>query len=50
MKALVLTYDRNHFVTDHMIATYNKHWPDHPFTFYIPYQETRSGLEGKYGR
>ena len=38
MKALVLTFDRNAVMTEHMIARYNACWPDHPFTFCIPYQ------------
>lgn len=38
MKALVLTFDRNAVMTEHMIARYNTCWPDHPFTFCIPYQ------------
>lgn len=39
MKALVLTYDRYRSLTDHMIHRYARLWPDHPFTFRIPYQE-----------
>src|SRR5437016_4718972 len=39
MKAIVLTYDRNRAVTEHMILKYEQLWPDHPFTFRIPYQE-----------
>lgn len=38
MKAIVLTYDRNRIITDHMIACYERLWPDHPFVFRIPYQ------------
>jgi len=38
MKALVLTYDRNRCLTDQMIHRYRQLWPDHPFTFRIPYQ------------
>ncbi len=38
MKALVLTYDRNRCLTDHMIFRYRKLWPDNPFRFLIPYQ------------
>jgi len=37
-KAIVLTYDRNACVTRHMIARYESLWPNHPFTFRIPYQ------------
>ena len=39
MKALVLTYDRNRCVTNHMIHKYRQLWPDNPFVFRIPYQE-----------
>lgn len=38
MKALVLTYDRNHLYAANMIASYERFWPDHPFEFCIPYQ------------
>jgi hypothetical protein len=38
IKAIVLTYDRNHIITEHMIACYQKIWPDNPFVFHIPYQ------------
>jgi hypothetical protein len=38
MKAIVLTYDRNELLTDHMIRCYDELWFDHPFTFIIPYQ------------
>ncbi len=38
MKAIVLTYDKNAILTEHMISCYSKLWPDHPFTFLIPYQ------------
>ncbi len=38
MKAIVLTYDRNAILTDHMIACYRDLWPGHPFIFRIPYQ------------
>lgn len=49
MKAIVLTYDKSHVFTDHMIASYNKYWTDHRFQFYIPYQEEKQGLQSKYG-
>ena len=39
MKAIVLTYDRNRAVTEHMILKYEELWPDHPFVFRIPYQD-----------
>jgi hypothetical protein len=38
IKAIVLTYDRNHIITEHMIRCYEKVWPNNPFVFYIPYQ------------
>lgn len=39
MKALILTYDNNRSLTEHMIYKYRQEWPDNPFTFHIPYQE-----------
>ncbi len=38
MKAIVLTYDRNAILTEHMIRCYEDLWPDHPFVFRIPFQ------------
>jgi hypothetical protein len=38
MKAIVLTYDRNAVLTEHMISCYEALWPLHPFVFRIPYQ------------
>ncbi len=38
MKAIVLSCDKYHQVTDHMIRAYQTLWPDHPFTFRVPYQ------------
>jgi hypothetical protein len=43
MKAIVLTYDRNRAVTEHMIYKYKELWPEHPFVFRIPYQELSGG-------
>jgi len=37
--AIVLTFDRNAVVTQHMIARYEALWPEHPFIFRIPYQD-----------
>lgn len=34
-----MTFDRNRVLTDHMIFTYAKLWPAHPFQFRVPYQE-----------
>jgi hypothetical protein len=39
IKALVLTYDRNRVMTEHMIFQYARVWPNHPFVFHVPYQE-----------
>ena len=47
MKAIVLTYDRNRIVTDHMIACYERLWPDHPFIFRIPYQNKALNLKSQ---
>ena len=46
MKAIVLTYDRNQHVAHHMVARYRKLWPDHSFSFRIPYQSLTSIPEG----
>lgn len=42
--AIVLTCDRYHPLTEHMIMRYGAEWPSHPFTFHVPYQEQR--IEG----
>jgi hypothetical protein len=36
--AIVLTYDRNAVLTEHMIRCYEDLWPNHPFVFRIPFQ------------
>ena len=41
MHAIVLTWDRNRAMTEHMMLQYAKLWPDHPFVFHIPYQALR---------
>jgi len=38
LPALVLTCDRYHLFTAHMIARYEALWPSHPFAFQVPYQ------------
>lgn len=38
MNAIVLTFDRNAVLTQHMITCYRELWPDHPFIFRIPFQ------------
>lgn len=40
MNAIVLTYDRNTILTEHMIRCYEELWPEHPFTFRIPFQDS----------
>lgn len=40
MKALVLTYDKYHIFTHHMINEYEAIWSDHPFRFIVPYNNT----------
>lgn len=37
MRAIVLTCDNFHAITNHMIHAYNQLWPDHPFIFRVPY-------------
>jgi hypothetical protein len=39
MKAIVLSCDKYRPVVEHMLLTYQQLWPDHPFTFRIPYEE-----------
>lgn len=39
MKAIVLTFDNNRFLTEHMILKYEQLWPDNPFLFLIPFQK-----------
>jgi hypothetical protein len=46
MKAILMTCDRYRALTDHMIWQYEKLWPDHPFTFRIPYQQLRDANSG----
>ena len=50
MKAIVLTYDRNHPLTEHMVRTYQDKWPDHPFVFRVPYQGDVTKLRKRLGR
>ena len=39
MKAIVLSCDRYHKITNHMIATYQHLWPSNQLKFLIPYNE-----------
>src|SRR5262245_53974871 len=48
-KALVLTCDRYHPFAEHMIRSYQRHWPDHPFVFCLPHQAPPSKLAAKLG-
>jgi hypothetical protein len=41
LKAIVLSCDRYRAITEHMILQYERLWPDHPFVFRIPYQQSR---------
>jgi hypothetical protein len=47
--ALVLTYDRYHVFAEHMIRSYRRLWPDHPFIFRIPYQDWPAALAARLG-
>lgn len=51
MKALVLTFDKYRPFATHMIMCYEQLWPNHPFTFRIPYQsdEVKDYYESKFG-
>ena len=49
IKALVLTYDAYHPFVGHMIATYEARWPDHPFVFRVPFQQSAQELVERYG-
>jgi len=49
MKAIVLSCDRYHPFTEHMIASYQAIWPSHQFTFRIPYQQYPQQLNDKFG-
>ena len=39
--AIVLTYDRNRIITNHMIRCYSELWPENPFVFRVPYQKRK---------
>ena len=51
MKALVLTFDKYKPFAEHMIMCYEQLWPNHPFTFRVPYQteEVKVFFENKFG-
>lgn len=39
IKALVLTHDANRPFAQSTVRAYDALWPDHPFTFFIPFQQ-----------
>lgn len=49
MQAIVLTCDKYHPLTHHMILTYERVWPNHPFRFNIPYQIYPDNLKSRWG-
>lgn len=49
MKAIVLTCDKYHAFTDHMMHCYRHLWPENPFIFHVPYQQYPEHLKEKYG-
>ncbi|MBF0123038.1 MAG: hypothetical protein HQL21_06500 [Candidatus Omnitrophica bacterium] len=49
MKAIVLTCDKYRPFTIHMIKTFQTHWPNNPFQFYVPYQQDADSLIAEYG-
>ena len=46
IKAIVMTYDRNAILTEHMIKCYEELWPNHPFIFRIPFQDENRCIIG----
>jgi hypothetical protein len=48
MKAITLTCDKYIKLVDHMIFTYEKVWPSHPFTFRVPHEDYPEFLVEKY--
>jgi hypothetical protein len=49
MLAIVLSCDKYHPLTDHMISCYVRKWPSNPFVFRVPYQEFPQSLAWKFG-
>lgn len=50
MKALCFTFDRNMPILEYVLYTYFKCWPDNPFVFYVPWNNTKPDyLVEKYG-
>ena len=39
MKAIVMSCDMYHCMTEHMILKYNSSWPDNPFVFRVPWND-----------
>ncbi len=51
MKSIVLSCDKYHPMTNHMVLTYQKLWPSNKFQFLIPWNETKpEWMEEKYGK
>ena len=50
MKAICFTFDRNMPIMEYVRYTYFKCWPDNPFVFHIPWNDTKPNhLVEKYG-
>lgn len=47
--AIVLSCDEYHPFVEHMIRRYGTMWPDHPFRFHVPFQDSPSRLQDKFG-
>ena len=44
IRSIVLTYDKYHFIANHMLLCYEKLWPDNPFVFIIPFQKLKTAF------
>jgi len=49
MKAIVLSCDKYHPLTLHMMHRYQALWPDHPFVFRVPFQKSAEPLKTAFG-
>jgi hypothetical protein len=47
LKAPVLTFDKNQTLADHMMFRFDQLWPDHPFTFLVPFQTVRGIIRSR---
>ncbi len=51
MKSIVLSCDKYHPMTNHMILTYQKLWPSNDFQFLVPWNDEKpKWMEEKYGK